>query len=153
MKKSSTLVGLVVLTVFTVALVVVIGSCTKTGNTPSGNHTIDINNSGSNNTICNPKQFTSLTLTPVDGSSAAVTYNFVSNPLAGDVLLKVNIAANKVYKIVVFAANGKSIWWNSVAMAVNGNTNIGLYTNTNGYSDNSYCNSIHCDGTNITCSN
>lgn len=156
MKKNPKVSKFDVLMLLMVFLTVFLSSCDKKENitNPIGNHTISITNYGS---ISNPqdpngvgpKQFTSLTLTPTDSSSNTVTYNFVSNPDNTTISIEVNIPKSTLYRIVIYTADGHFIFWNSIAMAPGGKTTIILLANTNGFIDNSRCNGIPPDGSNI----
>jgi len=148
--KSPKILGLVELTALMISLVVFLSSCGKENSTsPVENHTIYISNEGTSNPYgVHAKQFTSLKLTPTDSSSESVTYNFVSNP-GTTISVKVKVPTIKQYKIVVYTAEGQFIFWNSIAMAPDGTTTIKLLANSNGFTDNSRCNGIPPDGSNI----
>ena len=143
------------LTAFAIFVVVLLGSCNKENNSSAeGNHTIYITNNGSSTNPLDtngvgPKQFTSLKLIPKDSTMTTVTFSFVSNP-GTTISLKANIpAVTTMFKIVVYTAEGQFIFWNSVAMIAGGTTTISLQANSNGFTDNSLCNGIPPDGSNI----
>jgi len=152
--KSPKILGLVELTALMISFLVFLSSCGKENSTsPVENHTIYISNEGSSSNPQDPngvtaKQFTSLKLTPTDSSSESVTYNFVSNP-GTTISVKVNVPKINQYTIVVYTADGQFIFWNSIAMAPDGTTTITLMANSNGFTDNSRCNGIPPDGSNI----
>jgi hypothetical protein len=142
-----------VYTVLTSLLIVIsLTGCKKdTVSAPveTDNHTISIINGGSNTSTVTPKQFTYMVVTPTDLSSSPLTYSFVSNPNT-TVPVKINIPKTGFYKLQIYVAQGgQSIWWNSLALAVNGTTPVTLMTNNVGYADNSYAVGIRSSGNDI----
>ena len=66
--------------------------------------------------------------------------------------VKLEIPETGTYKITFFVADIDScIWWDSIALEVDGTTNVILYTNNMGFHDNSYIAGIKSSGENIPC--
>jgi hypothetical protein len=130
-----------------------LGSCKKENNSsPATNHVINIENQGTLGPPCVAKQFTSLTLTPTDGSSAAVTYTYVANAsCCTSTPVNVTLPKTTTFKLEVFSSSGQKIWWNNMAMAVSGTTRVILVGNGGNFTLSSSCNFIPADGSTLTC--
>lgn len=120
-------------------------------NTDTDNHTIVLINGGTNTTECTARQFTRVELNPTQEPSSTISKSFVSNPMT-TINIELKIPETGTYKITFFVADiDSSIWWDSIALAVNGTTNATLSTNNVGFYDNSYVASIRSSGDNIPC--
>jgi hypothetical protein len=121
MKKSLFISAMAIL------LISIFSSCKKENNEVSATTTITITNSGNNTYNGISHQFTSLELTPTDGSSTTKTYSFVSTRGA-TISVGVNLPKSGSYKIKVFANNSAGyIQWNSIAMEIGSTTAMNLY--------------------------
>jgi hypothetical protein len=145
MKKLFKSLDLIMLSMLMLAFSVFSISCEK-DNKDMANHTIAINST----TNGLPLQFISLILTPVDGSSAPVTFNFVLNPGASKSVEAI-LPKTTAYKIEIVSATATIVTWNSVIMdSDNGTTSIYLCSvgtaNYTDYCPNSRCNSVPPDG-------
>lgn len=123
-----------------------ISSCSKSEE--ESNATVSISNTGNNGGVS--LQFVRMEITPVDASSGTRTYTFVSSPHAS-ISVPIILPKTGSYKIKVIANNGVGyIQWNSIAMAVGGNTQMGIYCPGNGhYTEGSQISAIYPDEGNI----
>jgi hypothetical protein len=112
---------------------------------PASNYTISINNL----TNFPPKQFTYITLTPLETSDTELSYEFVCDP---NITIDYSFYISKItfFKIRVYLyKNGPSIWWNSIALEPNKTSLIQLINGTGNYMDNTNFNSVKPDGCDI----
>jgi hypothetical protein len=65
-----------------------------------------------------PKQLTRLEITPVNGGTA-LTQDFISN-VGIDKEVKISITATGMYRVKIYAADGQSMWWESVGLELPG---------------------------------
>ncbi len=115
------------------------------------NHTIVLHNGGSNTVECTARQFTRIELIPTQGPASTISKAYVSNPNS-TINIELTIPETGTYKISFFVADIDScIWWDSIALEVDGTTNATLSTNNVGFYDNSYVASIRSSGNNIPC--
>ena len=120
-------------------------------NTDTSNHTIVLVNSGTNTVECVARQFVRLELVPASDPSSPITKTFVSNPNT-TINVELTIPETGDYKMTFYVAGIDScIWWNSIALEVNGSTDVTLNTNNMGFYDNSYVAGIRSSGDNIPC--
>lgn len=124
-------------------------ACGTASDAPATNHTVNIQNFGSNTSTCTARQFTRLRLTP-SGGGAAAQYDFVISPNTG-LAVQVQLPQSGLYELMVFTSGGQSIFWTDLAMAVGGLTQVSLSTNNVGFFDNSYAAGLHSSGNDITC--
>jgi tetratricopeptide (TPR) repeat protein len=90
------------------------------------NHTITITNYTHLTQNEPARQFTYMTIAPVDSTSPEVGYTFVSNP-GTTVSVKIYIPKTGFYKVRIYLyENGPSIWWDRLALAVDGKTEVNL---------------------------
>jgi Flp pilus assembly protein TadG len=105
------------LSMMLVVFLLVIG-CNNKSDTPTEPeqqyHTFTIQNL----TTYAPKQLTSLEITPVNGGTA-LTADFICN-VGIDREVKVPISATSMYKVKIYAADGESMWWDSVGLSLPG---------------------------------
>lgn len=135
------------------ALMVIVASvwllaCGSGSDAATSNHTLTIQNYGTNTTICTGRQFTTLRVTPSGG--VATLYDFVSSP-STTVTVGLQLPQTGTYELRVFTAGGQSIYWSDLAMAVGGTTPVSLFTNNVGFYDNSYASGLHSSGNDISC--
>lgn len=113
------------------------------------NHTIIINNAGSNTIECSARQFTLITVEPTDSSSSELKYTFVSNPNT-TISVGIKIPKTGFYKLTFsLYEGGPSIWWDSIALQTGSTTDVVLSTNNVGFYDNSYVAGIRSSGNDI----
>lgn len=126
-------------------------ACGSGGDEPqsTANHTLTIQNSGTNTVQCVARQFSRLTITPSSGGTA-VEYAFVSSPTTS-VDIPVTLPQTGTFDLRVYTPAGSSIWWNGLAMAAGGTTPVSLSTNNMGFYDNSYAAGLRSTGNDIPC--
>ena len=118
---------------------------TTTPTPPVTNYTITINNFTGDPT----KQFTYMTLTPIEAGGQELSYNFVINPNE-NTTISLYLTNITFYKISVYLyKNGPSIWWDSIALEPNKNSRINIRNNNNNYILYSDINSLLPNGCNI----
>jgi hypothetical protein len=104
----------------TVVVLLMITGCGKDAESPTEleqqYHAFTIYNS----TLYAPKQLTNLEVIPVNGGTA-LTEDFVCNVgIERDV--KISIPATGMFKVKILAADGQSMWWNSVGLELPGHS-------------------------------
>ena len=120
-------------------------------NNDTNNHTIVLVNNGTNTVECTARQFTRVELSPTQDPSSTISKSFVSNPNT-TTNIELEIPETGTYKITFYVADIDScIWWDSIAIEVDGTTNVILITNNMGFHDNSYIAGIRSSGDNIPC--
>ena len=120
-------------------------------NTDTSNHTIALTNNGTNTVECVARQFVRLELVPASEPSSTITETFVSNPNS-TIDVELTIPGTDDYKMTFYIAGIDScIWWDSIALEVDGTTDVILCTNNMGFYDNSYVAGIRSSGDNIPC--
>lgn len=99
------------------------------------------------NTFYAPKQLTQIQVTPVIGGETLYA-DFVCNDQQ-EVKVEVNIPESGLYKIVVFSSDGQSIWWNSIALELYGETYIYIQCSGKPIEYHGTCGGIPEDGTDM----
>jgi len=101
---------------FCFVLVLSFTGCKKSDNANSSNHTIFLYNYGSTDPGSFPaKQFTYMTITPVDLSSAPMEFTFLSKYMDPTLSISVKLPKTTSYKIAIYLTKGgQYLWWNSV---------------------------------------
>ncbi|MCJ7569715.1 MAG: hypothetical protein MUO58_19585 [Anaerolineales bacterium] len=143
------------ISILLVSIVFCIGCSNDDKNTivdnDTNNHTIVLQNGGSNTVECTARQFTRIELIPTQNPASTISKTFVSNPNS-TIDIEMTIPETGTYKITFFVADIDScIWWDSIALELYGTTNATLSTHNVGFNDNSYVASIRSSGNNIPC--
>lgn len=131
------------------ALCLGVGACGSGDDAPATNHTVTIQNGGTNTVECVARQFTRLTLTPTGGGATA-DHEFVSSP-GTTIDVPVALPATGTFALRIYTPAGHSIWWDGLGMAVGGTTPVSLQTINTGFYPNSYAAGLRSTGNDIPC--